>query len=98
MRLPVRVSMISSGGDLKVCGLLLVCTPTTVWPWMRAWTPLATVTTSGGRGLSSTIGVLLRLSWHVIACYIKMLDRVRREIAILWHQHDLVFSGLLLYT
>ena len=51
MRLPVRVSMISSGGDLKVWGLLLVCTATTVWPWMRAWTPLAMVSTSGSSGM-----------------------------------------------
>src|SRR6266851_339970 len=51
MRLPVRVSMISSGGDLKVWGLLLVQTERMVWPWMRAWTPLATVSTSGSSGM-----------------------------------------------
>src|SRR5271154_4367679 len=53
MRLPVRTSMISSGVDLKVCGLLLVHTERTVWPWMRAWTPLAIVSTSGSSGMPS---------------------------------------------
>ncbi len=44
--------MISSGGDLKVCGLLLVQTERMVWPWMRAWTPLAMVSTSGSSGMA----------------------------------------------
>jgi len=51
MRALVRVSAISCGGDLKVCGLLLVQTERMVWPWTRAWTPLATVSTSGSSGM-----------------------------------------------
>ena len=43
--------MISSGGDLKVCGLLLVQMERMVWPWMRWWTPLAIVSTSGSSGM-----------------------------------------------
>lgn len=40
-----------SRGVLKVWGLLLVQTSTMRWPWMRAWTPLATVSTSGSSGM-----------------------------------------------
>src|SRR5712672_2619252 len=69
MRLPVRVSMISSGGDLKVWGLLLVCTLTTVWPWMRAWTPLATVSTSGSSGM------LFKYRWLGVRPEARVVDR-----------------------
>src|SRR6185437_13120060 len=52
MRLPVRASAIWSGGVLKVWGLLLVQTERMVWPWVRSWTPLATVSTSGSSGMA----------------------------------------------
>src|ERR1035437_3379937 len=48
---PVRVSEISVSGDLKVCGLPLVQTLAMRWPWTRAWTPLAMVSTSGSSGI-----------------------------------------------
>src|SRR5580704_15308532 len=51
MRAWVRVSAMVSGGDLKVWGLLLVQTERMVSPWMRSWTPLATVSTSGSSGM-----------------------------------------------
>ncbi len=48
---PVRAAAISASGDLKVCGLPLVQTPTMRPPRTRAWTPLAMVSTSGSSGI-----------------------------------------------
>ena len=53
MRAPVRVSVISVSGDLKVWGLPLVQTERMRWPRTRASTPLATVSTSGSSGMSA---------------------------------------------
>src|SRR5581483_2279525 len=47
---PVSACAISSSGDLKVCGLPLVHTRTIRCPRTRAFTPLATVSTSGSSG------------------------------------------------
>src|ERR1017187_2210407 len=63
---PVRTSAISASGDLKVCGLPLVHTLAMRWPWTRAWTPLAMVSTSGSSGMAG--GLQCEVGGDVFGC------------------------------
>jgi len=51
MRVPVSVSSIRWAGDLSGSGCLPRVTAMMRVPWTRAWTPLATVSTSGSSGM-----------------------------------------------
>src|ERR1035437_2398344 len=89
---PVSASAMSASEDLKVCGLPLVQTLAMRWPWTRAWTPLAIVSTSGSSGMGGDIlwnglrgigrSVYCLLSMKIMARSIVVLAGVTMMVAM----------------